>query len=125
MTDLTDSQQNTYGANLVVGLRDGNQTIAQSDLTRYRQVFLTGASVEGRIVTLPQIAALKNFTGDENNAYPVTVKRGTTEIVINPGQIKTLETDGSANGLSDETGSPALAGFSDEVPLPASGDGDP
>jgi hypothetical protein len=27
--------------------------------------------------------------------------------------------------LSDETGSPALAGFSDEVPLPAEGDGDP
>lgn len=125
MTDLTDSQQNTYGANLVIGLRDGNQTVAPSDLAKYRQVFLTGASVTGRIVTVPQVAALKNFTADRDNAFPVTVKRGTTEIIINPGQIKTLETDGSANGLSDETGSPALAGFSDEVPLPDEGEGDP
>jgi hypothetical protein len=125
MTDLTNSQQAIRGATLVIGLRDGNQTIAPSDLTKYRRVFLTGANIAGRVVTAPAVAALVNFVGDENNAYPVTVRRGTTDIIINPAEIKTLETDGTADGLSDETGSPALAGFSDEMPLADAGSGNP
>ena len=125
MTDLTDSQQNIYGKSLVIGVAAGNVTIAQSDYLKFSHIFITGAGVAGRVVTVPTVAGLKNYTTDRNNAYPVTVKRGTTEVVIDPATVKTLETDGLANGLSDETGSPANAGFSDDAPLPAAGDGDP
>ncbi len=120
-----NSQQNLRGEALIVGLRDGNQTVAASDYTKVRRIFITGVDVAGRILFLPTVAGLKNHVSDRDNAYPVTVQIGTTTVIVNPGEVKTLETDGTANGLSDETGSPALEGFSDETPLPDSGTGDP
>jgi hypothetical protein len=119
------SGQNLYGSALRVGVADGDQTVTASDYKKVNRIWITGASVADRQVVLPAAAGLKSFITDRENAFSVSVRMGTTTIDLAPGSMRTLETDGTANGLSDETGAPDQAGFSDETPMPDSDVGDP
>jgi hypothetical protein len=119
--------QTVHNETLRVGFGGGSQSVAKSQYVNIKitKIFMTGAMAAGLFMDLPAATGIKNYVADRNNAYPVAVRRGTETVVINPGDMRTLETDGGDNGLEDVTGSPALEGFSDETPLPDAGNGDP
>lgn len=77
----------------------GNVTVTGTQFTRSVRLFVTGASVGGRTVTLPATKRLLIIEADSTNTQSVAIVVGSTSISLSPGYSALFYTDGTANGL--------------------------
>ena len=76
----------------------GNVTVSALQSVA-RVIKITGATTAGRVVTLPAEKRVLILQSVSANNQDVTIKRGTTEVVLPFGEALIAMTDGTANGL--------------------------
>jgi hypothetical protein len=77
----------------------GNIVLASAEVYYNYRVNITGATVAGRTVTLPQKIRTFLLYSDSGNTQDFSIVRGSTTIVIHPDTTYLVYTDGTANGL--------------------------
>src|SRR5579885_3373525 len=82
----------------IVGMGGGNVTLSVLDYCgtpqEPRLAFkVTGVDTADRVITLPARAFTATWKADDTNAYPVSVKVGSGERSIEPGQVVSIVTD--------------------------------
>jgi hypothetical protein len=77
----------------------GNIVLASAEVYYNYRVNITGATVAGRTVTLPQKIRTFLMYSDSGNTQDISIIRGSTTIVLHPDTTYLVYTDGTANGL--------------------------
>ena len=90
---------------LTVSLASGNATITQAQSARALVLNATGVATSGRTITVPQIKRMFLVKSDSANTNNISIVRGSTSVVVAPGALALLHTDGTTNGLQAITGS--------------------
>lgn len=83
-----------------VDVSAGNVTVTNLQYRRNASLEIINATTAGRDVTLPAIKRTITILSASANTQNVNIKRGTTTIVVAPGQAIIVFSDGTANGLS-------------------------
>lgn len=101
---------------LSVDLTAGNVALTALQYRSNIRFFATNATAAPRDVTLQAIKRLVVVESDAANTKVVNLKLGSTTIVFNPGDVKLVVTDGTANGLLTYPINPAGQGVPFDVP---------
>jgi hypothetical protein len=104
-----DALDNAYNRVLDVDVSAGNITLTSDQFRRNGRLRAINATIAGRTVTLPG-SIQRTFLASVSSTSTAGVRfvLGSASAAIGPGQMLLLATDGTANGLTQLVGSPAL-----------------
>ncbi len=98
----------------------GNVTVTDPNYRAAIRIFVTGATVGGRTVTLPAIKRLVLVSSDGTNTQTFDLVVGSTTLTVMVGERRLVYTDGTANGLEAAGTSAAAETFLDHGDTPGS-----
>ena len=84
---------------LAVSVSAGNAAPTQAQVRAAARLAVSGATTSGRVVTWPAVKRLWFASLDAASTHAVTLRRGTTDILLLPGCTLFLYSEGTANSL--------------------------
>lgn len=98
---------------LSVSVASANATVTTLQMQRNQKLFITGATIAGRTVTLPAVARLLAVQADSTNTQSISLVVGSTTQTLAPGVRAMVMTDGTTNGMMVLIGASASTELSD------------